>query len=485
MGEPAISMRPAAELVAYANNARTHSPEQIEQLKASFRKFGVNTPLGVDGEGILVGHGRLQAMTEMWAAGEDVPGPGKRAMLDRGMVPTIDLSGLSEDERKAYIIADNQLALNAGWDFDMLRTELTTLDGAGFDMGVLGFDPDSLADLMMVPVEGLTDPNAAPPLEDVAISVPGDLWLLGEHRLLCGSAIVATDVERVLNGEAPNLMVTDPPYGVDYDPAWRNETGKDKAGVTRHKSSGKVVSAKDTRATGTVLNDDQADWREAWALFPGQVAYVWHGGLHAVEVAASLEAARLLPRAQIIWVKTRHALGRGHFHWQHEPAFFAVKEGEQLTVDPAEAFEEDHATAVYVVKKGKAAHWRGGRKQTTVWFIEHLKNDTGHGTQKPVECMRRPMENNSAPGEAVYEPFSGSGTTIVAGEMIQRRVFAIELDPRYVDVAVRRWQDFTGKAAVLEGDGRTFAEVSGLRAAQIGFYNAVGQVGVDLAQAAE
>jgi len=471
-------MRPATELVAYANNARTHSPEQIEQLKASFRKFGVNTPLGVDGEGILVGHGRLQAMTEMWAAGEDVPGPGKRAILPRGMVPTIDLSGLSEEERKAYIIADNQLALNAGWDFDMLKTELVTLGDAGFDLGVLGFDPDSLADILANPTEGKTDPNDAPPLEEVAISRPGDLWLLGGNRLLCGSSIVATDVERVLDGEVPNLMVTDPPYGVDYDPAWRNETGKDAAGVTRHKSSGKVVDAHASDAVGKVMNDDQADWREAWGLFPGQVAYVWHGGVHAAEVAASLEACRLLPRAQIIWVKTRAALSRGHFHWQHEPAFFAVREGEQLTVDPAEAFEQDHATALYVVKKGKTAHWRGGRKQTTVWFIEHLKNDTGHGTQKPVDCMKRPIENNSVPGEVVYEPFSGSGTTIIAGEMSDRRVFAIELDPRYVDVAVKRWEAFTGKEAILEGDGRTWAQLVAEREAQAGFYNAVGQVAV-------
>jgi DNA modification methylase len=471
-------MRPASELVAYANNSRTHSPEQIEQLKASFRQFGVNTPLGVDADGILVGHGRLQAMNEMWAAGDDVPGPGKRDMLPRGMVPTIDLSGLSEEERKAYIIADNQLALNAGWDFDMLRTELVTLGDAGFDLGVLGFDPDSLADMLATPNDGLTDPDDAPPLEEVAISRPGDMWLLGAHRLLCGSSVVATDVERVLGDDKPNLMVTDPPYGVNYDPAWRNETGKDADGKTVRKSSGKVVSANSTRATGKVANDDQADWREAWALFGGNVAYVWHAGLHASEVAQSLTACKLLPRAQIVWVKTRMTLGRGNYQWQHEPAAFAVREGVRLEVEPEEAFEQDHGTAAYAVRKGKPGRWRGGRKQTTVWFIEHLKNDTGHGTQKPVECMKRPIENNSAPGESVYEPFSGSGTTIIAGEMCERYVFAIELDPRYIDVAVKRWQAFTGKEATLDGDGRTWAQLVAEREAQAGFYNAVGQVAV-------
>lgn len=275
-------------------------------------------------------------------------------------------------------------------------------------------------------------------------------------------------------------MATDPPYGVDYDPAWRNETGKDSRGVTRHRDSKqhRVVDATATRATGRVSNDDQADWREAWALFPGNVAYVWHGGLHSSEVAASLEACRLKPRAQIIWVKTRMALGRGNYHWQHEPALYAVREEADdawTSHDPDGRFADEHETAVYAVRKGKPGRWRGGRKQTTVWFIEHLKNDTGHGTQKPVECMRRPILNNSAPGEAVYEPFSGSGTTIIAGEMTDRRVLAIELDPAYIDVAVKRWQEFTGQKATLaaRGDGvdlyagRTFAEVAESRLPEV------------------
>lgn len=471
---PAIVLRPAEDLAPYAQNARTHSPEQVAQLQESFRKFGVNTPIGVDDQGILVGHGRLMAMQAMWANGEDVPGPGKREPLPRGMVPTIDLSGLSADERKAYILADNQLALNAGWDFGLLETELRGLDAEGFDLSVLGFDGDFLADMLADKTEGLTDPDAAPPVPDNPVSVLGDMWLLGNHRIICGSSTEAHVVERLLGDERPNLMVTDPPYGVEYDPAWRNETGKDAQGVTRHKSSGKVVSATATRAIGKVENDDQADWTEAWALFPGTVAYVWHGGLHSVEVAKSLETVRLLPRAQIIWVKTRMALGRGNYHWQHEPALYAVREdaeddgwqdvGEpQAEAGPSDRFEEEHATAIYAVKKGKPAKWRGGRKQTTVWFIEHIKSETGHGTQKPVEAMRRPIENNSAPGEAVYEPFSGSGTTIVAGEMTGRRVFACELSPGYVDVAVKRWQDFTGKAATLDGDGRTFDAVASAR----------------------
>ena len=235
----------------------------------------------------------------------------------------------------------------------------------------------------------------------------------------------AGDVARLLGGLRPHLMVTDPPYGVAYDPAWRNAAG---------------LSA--TKRTGKVMNDDRADWREAWALFPGEVAYVWHGALHAAAVAASLEASGFAVRSQIIWAKERLVLSRGDYHWQHEPCWYAVR------------------------RKGRG-HWAGDRKQTTLWTIASREQDaaTVHGTQKPVEAMRRPMLNNSSPGQAVYEPFCGSGTSIVAAETCGRSCLALELDPAYVDVAVTRWQDFTGEVAVLEGDGRGFIEIAAERTA--------------------
>jgi DNA modification methylase len=234
----------------------------------------------------------------------------------------------------------------------------------------------------------------------------------------------------------PHLMVTDPPYGVDYDASWRN--GRDLA-----------RGMKIAPAQGKVVNDDKADWREAWALFPGDVAYVWHApGVLQLSVAESLQAAGFECRNHIIWAKHALVLGRGHYHQQHEPCWYAVR-------------------------KGSTGHWQGDRKQSTLWTISGwtfgggkrgAENEgTGHSTQKPVECMRRPIENNSNPGQAVYEPFSGSGTTIIAGEMTGRHVYAIELNPPYVDVAVTRWQKFAGKVATLEGDGRTFAEVAEAR----------------------
>jgi DNA modification methylase len=221
-------------------------------------------------------------------------------------------------------------------------------------------------------------------------------------------------------------MVSDPPYGVDYDPSWRNEAG---------------VSA--TARTGKVNNDDRADWREAWALFPGDVAYIWHAGVHVRTVVESLEAAGFAIRSQIIWAKPRFVLGRGDYHWQHEPCFYAVR-------------------------TGATGQWQGARDQSTLWTIGVAGEEdqaTVHGTQKPVECMRRPIVNNSARGDAVYEPFAGSGTTIVAAESTGRCCFAMEIDPRYCDVIVERWQTFSGGTATLNGKGLAFEEARAARPA--------------------
>jgi DNA modification methylase len=227
-------------------------------------------------------------------------------------------------------------------------------------------------------------------------------------------------------------MVTDPPYGVSYDPTWR-----ERAGLGRQ------------RQVGTIANDNHADWTAAWQLFEGDVAYVWHAGVHAAEVAASLESVGLRIRAQIIWAKQHFALGRGDFHWQHEPCWYAVR-------------------------AGKHSHWCGDRTQSTLWQVPNLnpfggsrdESATGHGSQKPRELMRRPILNNTVRGEMVYDPFLGSGTTLMAAESTDRICYGLEIDPGYVDVIVQRWQEWTGKRAVLEEDGRSFDEVAVQRAAQ-------------------
>ena len=314
-------------------------------------------------------------------------------------------TGWSEAQKRAYVLADNQLALNAGWNPELLRLELSELQGLEFDLALIGFDDAQLAALTANP--GLTDPDEVPEPPAVPIVQRGEVWQLGRHRLMCGDATNAEDVAQALIRVQPLLMVTDPPYGVDYDPKWRAE-----AGVNKNRAK-----------MGEVVNDDRADWREAWALFPGDVVYCWHAGRYASTVQASLEAAAFDIRSQIIWAKDRFALSRGDYHWQHEPCWYAVR-------------------------KGRRGNWASDRSQTTLWHIPARDDDGhGHGTQKPVECMKRPIENNSSPGQAVYDPFVGSGTTIIAAEMTARACHAIEINPTYCDVSIERWQNFTGEKA--------------------------------------
>lgn len=409
-----VERRAVASLIPYARNSRTHSAEQVSQIAASIREWGWTTPVLVDEDGgIIAGHGRVLAAQKLGLA--DVP-----CMVARGW---------TDAQRRAYIIADNQLALNAGWDNDLRKIEMQALDGDGFDLELTGFGADELAAFLNEPTEGLTDEDAVPEAPAVPVTVEGDVWVLGRHRIICGSSTDAHTVEKVLDGVKPHLMVTDPPYGVEYDADWRNKAKR---------SDGTPIGG---AALGAVKNDDRSDWREAWALFPGDVAYVWHAGLFAGVVADSLMACDFKLRSQIIWAKSNFAIGRGDYHWHHEPCWYAVRDG-------------------------KTGHYAGDRKQTTLWQIAKLqKSETGHSTQKPVECMKRPIENNSSPGQAVYDPFSGSGTTIIAAEQNGRCCYAVELNPAYVDVAVKRWQDFTGQQAVLESDGRTYDEISAERAA--------------------
>jgi DNA modification methylase len=409
-GPLAVEYRPAAALIPFAKNARTHSDVQVAQIAASIREFGWTNPILVDGDnGIIAGHGRLLAARK----------------LGMTTVPVIELAGLSDAQKRALVIADNKLALNAGWNDELLGLELGELESLGFDLSLTGFSELEVLALTSLGTPGLTDPDDIPDVPEEPVSVLGDVWLLGNHRLICGDSTNADDVERVLNGVKPHLCVSDPPFGVSYDPAWRKRLGVPTEGL----------------AKGTVLNDDRSDWRGAWALFPGDVIYIWHAALHAASFATSLEACGFNIRAQIIWDKTRLVIGRGDYHWQHEPAYYAVK-------------------------KGRKGHWAGDRKQTTVWAIPHRKSPTGHSTEKPVECMRRPIENNSSPGQAVYEPFSGSGTTIIAAEMTGRCCHAVELNPAYVDLAITRWQDFTGNVALHADTGATFADVRAQRAVE-------------------
>jgi DNA modification methylase len=390
-------------LLPSPRNARTHTEAQVAEIAGSIKAFGFTNPILVNDAGdVIAGHGRLAAARK----------------LNLDQVPVISLKHLSELQCRQLMLADNRIALNSGWDADALTLELADLSQLGADLKLLGFSKNELASALKQVASGNTDEDEIPPLVAKAVSRAGDVWLLGKHRLICGDSTDPNVVGRLLTNAKPQLMVTDPPYGVNYDPEWRH-----RAGVNKSKRIGKVS------------NDEQADWGEAWALFPGRIAYVWHGALHSGTVAESLTKNDFSIRAQIIWAKERLVIGRGDYHWQHEPCWYAVRE------------------------KG---NWTGDRKQTTLWNISSRDQDTetAHGTQKPVECMRRPMLNNSSSGDTIYEPFLGSGTTLIAAESCGRECLAVERDPTYVDLAVRRWEAFSGKQAVLADGGQTFAEVT-------------------------
>ena len=385
-----VELRPLDAVRPYSNNPRQNL-DAVEAVAESIRRFGFRQPIVVDADGVIVaGHTRFRAAER----------------LGLTTVPVHVATDLTADEIRAYRLADNKTAELASWDTAMLSIELDALRGADIDWTLLGFDEEELAKLLApAGTEGLTDPDAVPEKPVDPVTKPGDLWLLGKHRLLCGDSTSAADVTRLLDGAVPTLMVTDPPYGVEYDPEWRMD-----AGLTGN-----------TARMGKVMNDDRADWTEAWKLFPGDVAYVYHAGVFASTVQQSLERAGFAIRAQIIWAKDRLALSRGDYHWQHEPCWYAVREG------------------------GKG-HRTDDRTQTTLWSIP-ARDDAGHGhgTQKPVECMERPVRNHLA--DTVYEPFAGSGTTVIACERTGRACIAMELDPGYCDVVVRRWEEFTGKKA--------------------------------------
>jgi DNA modification methylase len=400
---------PVDRLIPSPRNARTHSDAQVAEIAGSIRAFGFANPVLLGGDGdIIAGHGRLAAARK----------------LGLTEVPVVVLEGLTEAQRRQLVLADNRIALNAGWDLEMLKLELQDLSVLGADLSVLGFTKGELAAALRPSSMGLTDEDEVPAVQETAVTRRGDLWLLGDHRLLCGDATDQQAAAVVLGDAKPCLMVTDPPYGVEYDPSWRH-----RAGVNRSSRVGKV------------RNDERADWGAAWALFPGEIAYVWHGALHSTTVAESLQRQGFSVRAQIIWAKERLVISRGDYHWQHEPCWYAVR------------------------KKG---HWTGDRKQTTLWTIPSggQDTDTVHGTQKPVECMRRPMLNNSEVGQFIYDPFLGSGTTLIAAEATGRICLTIELDPLYVDVSIRRWEAFTGRKAILAGEQASFAEVAALRGGQ-------------------
>jgi DNA modification methylase len=413
----------AMALSALTPAQRNPKKHALPALRDSIGRFGYVEPIVLDERTgrLVAGHGRAKALSLMKAKGGKPPA-GVAEKDGEWLVPVLrGWASRSDQEAEAYLVASNRLTEAGGYDTAALAEMLKELAAQNALEGT-GFDADSI-DAVIAQASreagetvGLTDEDEVPEVVEPRAKT-GDVWLLGRHRLMCGDSTKAEDVARLLAEAKPHLMVTDPPYGVEYDPNWRNGALDEEMGKV------KLKVGKGGRALGVVLNDDRADWTDAWALFPGDVAYVWHASTKTHIVAQSLAGLEFEMRALIVWGKDRIAIGRGHYHHQHEPCWYAVR-------------------------KGGTGHWEGDRKQTTLWSIaKPQKSETGHSTQKPVECMKRPILNNSRAGDAVYEPFSGSGTTLIAAEETGRACYAMELNPAYVDIAVARWEAFTGRKA--------------------------------------
>lgn len=411
-------------MVRNPSNPKRHSTQLIGD---SVRRFGWIESLTLDErDGSLIsGHGRADTMVDMLAqarqAGHEPP-DGVRVEPDGewSLPVTRGWSSADDREQQAALVALNRGVEVGGWDDRALADILSNLSGADGGLSGVGYDDSDLQALLagLGGQVGLqSDPDEIPPEPAVPITQPGDLWLLGDHRLLCGDSTVGEDVKRLLDGAQPRLMVTDPPYGVTYDPAWRQEAAE--AGLLAYAAS----------RVGEVENDDREDWTEAWRLSPSEVAYIWHAGRHASRIQSHLEAADFVIRSQIIWAKRHFPISRGDYHWRHEPCWYAVR-------------------------KGGKAEWVGDRKQTTVWDDITLDKNVegGHSTQKPVELMARSIRNHLGD---VYDPFVGSGTTLVAAHAAGRTCFAMEVKPAYCDVVLTRFQAVTGVKPVRVSDGQT------------------------------
>jgi DNA modification methylase len=409
--------RPLDWFRPYARHPRVND-HAIGRLEAVIRAYGFKVPILARSNGDVVdGDLRLKVAIKM-------------GLLE---LPVILCDEWSPAQVKAFRLVVNRSVSWAHWDEELLALELEDLKTLDFDLSLTGFDGPEI-DLLLLGAGDDQQANSTPEPPSHPITIPGNLWLFGPHahRVLCGDATDPTDVSRLLGESRPLLMSTDQPYGVQYEPRWREEAGL-----------GKQVQV------GRVPNDDRVDWTAAYRLFPGDVLYLWHAGVHAAEVAMGIEAAGFEIRSQIIWAKLHFVLSRGNYHWQHEPCWYAVR-------------------------KDRRSHWRGDRTQSTLWQVAGLnpfggKNPeetaTGHGTQKPIELMRRPILNHTERGDVVYDPFLGSGTSLIACELTGRVCYGLDIDAKYVDVIVRRWQLLTGRSATLDGDGRSFDEITAERSA--------------------
>ena len=409
-----VEQWPIDSVIPYARNSRTHSDAQVAQVAASIIEFGWTNPILVGADRVIIaGHARLLAARK----------------LKMAEVPVIVLGHLTEAQRRALVLADNKLALNAGWDEEMLRVEMQDLDVGGFNLELIGFSADEVELILAGPEgtsEGLTDEDAVPETEAAVVTVPGDVWILGDHRLLCGDATIMTDVEKVMDGGLADMIFTDPPYGVNY-----GATMKDKLRGTHRPIANDNLG----EGFGPFLLDACVNML---AVTKGAIYICMSSSeLHTLEKAFREAGGHW--STFVIWAKNTFTMGRSDYQRQYEPMLYGWKEG-------------------------SSHFWCGARDQGDIWFIKKPHKNDLHPTTKPVELVERAVRNSSKTRDTVLDPFGGSGTTLIACEKAGRQARVIELEPRYCDVIIRRWQAHVGGAAKHAESGRTFDQV----AAEIG-----------------
>lgn len=428
-----IQLWPVDRLQPYAKNARTHSDEQVEQIAASIREFGFTNPILVDqADGIIAGHGRLMAA--------------KRLGMEQ--VPVIALDHLTDAQRRAYILADNKLALNAGWDESLLAEELQDLDGEGYDLSLIGFSEDELEKLLAEdeePGDQLTDPDEVPEVAPDTVTQPGDVWLLGKHRVMCGSSTDLDCVDHLLLGKKADMCFTDPPYLMNFTGAINHE-GKKSSSGGKH----------DAIANDNLSEEDGAQFLKDVAIAIDQYCngawYVCFYRLGIDRLMNAMTDVGLKWRNLIIWKKNNLNLSNSDYKSIYEPIVYG--------------WSGDYEPVLYGWNHKHEFHGSKGQTDVveivvpSVWEIEKTKKNDLHPTMKPVALCEAAILNSSRTGQVVLDLFGGSGSTLIAAEMNQRAARLMELEPKYVDVIVRRWQEFTGKQATLEADGRKFDDVA-------------------------
>lgn len=415
-----VERRPIETLIPYANNARTHSDEQVTQIAASMREWGWTNPVLVDETGMIIaGHGRVMAARK----------------LGLSEAPVMVAEGWTEAQKKAYVLADNQLALNAGWDSDLLSLELKGLGELGFDLGLIGFgDLDSL---LADKTQGLTDPDDVPAVPVNAVTVPGDVWLMGKHRIICGDTQDHSVLARLLDGEDVDLIVTSPPYNQKIDGFKPSGMHKEHGWVEK---VGKLAYADNLPERD--YQDQQRDLLNLWFSFMREGASVFYNHKNRYRDKRVVSPLEWLPgpfcyRQEIIWRRPGSVTQNARMFLPCDERIFWLYKGDDFTFNDTTEIKT----------------W------SSVWDIPPKAN-LEHAVAFPVELPERCIRAASMPDDLVFEPYLGSGTTMIAAESTGRRCAGVEVSPQYVDVAVKRWQQFTGKEATLEGDGRTFEQIS-------------------------